>query len=144
MSTEKEERLDGFQYWLMEMDDAIEYFMKSIPNEISIKLDYTPESLLVLEEYILHKYADIESARKKSEAKFFDGASRYLGELFRKLDGGKWYIELERKDNFFYGLPQVVGGKNQVTQLCPLALVRASTDRRKGDYLYKILMNRIK
>lgn len=42
------------QVWLMEMGDILERFIDHIPPET--RLDYTPESLLWLEEWMLEHY----------------------------------------------------------------------------------------
>lgn len=47
----REERFDSFQYWLMDMRDAIGRMRDALPKEISEKLDYSIESLDILEQY---------------------------------------------------------------------------------------------
>ena len=37
----KEERFDSFQYWLMDMSDALERMKNSLPKDISEKLNFT-------------------------------------------------------------------------------------------------------
>lgn len=138
------DRFDGFQYWLMDMDDAIERFFNNIPHNVRNKLDFSVESLLVLEEILMMRYPDVDTAMAYSEAKFLDGSARYIGEVFRKWGGGKWYIKLEDEKNVYYKLPQLKGVKNQGVQICPLALTTTAIDRRKGNFIHNSLKRRLK
>ena len=42
---------DRFQYWLIDMDNAIDRFLELLPKHIKGQLDYSLESLSVLERY---------------------------------------------------------------------------------------------
>lgn len=70
--------------------------------------------------------------------------ARYVGQVFRKKLGGKWTIDYSDKKNAFYGLPQLVGMNGQRTQICPLTLVTASTDRRTGSFIRMVFDNNAK
>jgi hypothetical protein len=130
---------EKFEYWLMDMNDAIERFIHMMPNEISERLDYSVESLSVLEAWFLEKYKSLEQIKPQSEAGIVDGAARYIGETFRKILGGKWTLDLSDGKNAFYGLPQLIGCKNQVTQICPIKLVSVSISRRTGNLIRSML-----
>lgn len=126
---------DQFQMWLMDMDEAIERFRQSVSEDAAKALDFTPESLSTLESVVLAKYTCVDEITKPSEAKAVDGMARYVGEVFRKKLGGKWTIDYSDRKNAFHGLPQLVGMSGQRTQICPLTLVTASTDRRTGSFI---------
>jgi hypothetical protein len=132
---------DQFQVWLMDMSDAIERFQQSLPNELRGRLDYSPESLDVLEGFALTKYPSPEDAKKPSEAAAVDGMARYVGEVFIKRLGGRWMIDHSNPKNAFYGLPQLSGMAGQQVQLCPLTLVTASLDRRTGSFIRQVFDN---
>lgn len=132
---------DLFQYWLIDMDDAIERFRDSLPANIAEQLDFTPDSLNVIEAYILERYAAFDDIKKPSEAYAADAMARYVGEVFRKNFGGKWIIDYADKKNVFFGLPQLRGMAGQRAQMCPRALVTASTGRRSGNFFRKIFDN---
>lgn len=132
---------DQFQFWLMDMSDAIDRFLQSVPTQVATRLDYSPESLNVIEEYILDRYPTIDDIKKQSEAKTVDGIARYVGQVFRKHFGGKWIIDFSDKKNAFYGLPQLSGMQEQRTASCPLTLVTASTDRRTGKFIRTVFEN---
>lgn len=131
---------DQFQVWLMHMDEAIAKFIELAPHEIQIKLDGGEESLDVLEAWILSKYGTPQEARSLSEAKFIDGASRYVGEIFRKRTGSKWSIDFSNPKFVYCGLPILKGGpKLGKMPECPITLITASIDRRAGSYLSTVL-----
>lgn len=131
---------DQFQFWLMDMSDAIERFQNSFSGELR-ELDYSPDSLLVVEGFALSKYPNIEAAKEPSEAATLDALARYVGQVFRRSLGGKWTIDYTDKNNAFYGLPQLCGMVGQKAQLCPLTLVTAALDRRAGKFIRRIFDN---
>ncbi|MFJ2990796.1 hypothetical protein ACIPF8_23315 [Collimonas sp. NPDC087041] len=132
---------DQFQVWLMDMSDAIERFRQFIPADMAARLDFSPESLSLIEEFALANYPTIDDIKKQSEAKVVDGMARYVGQVFRKHFGGKWIIDFNDKKNVFYGLPQLTGMAGQRTQTCPLTLVTASVDRRTGKFIRTVFDN---
>jgi hypothetical protein len=132
---------DKFEFWLMNMDDAIENFLQSVPADIASRLDFSDLSLDALEAFILETYPDIAAIKSPGEAKSVDGMARYVGEVFRKNLGGRWFIDYSEKNNAFYGLPQLKDMKGQVAQICPLTLVSASTDRRSGAFIITVFNN---
>ncbi|MGN6480970.1 hypothetical protein [Luteibacter sp.] len=134
-----ENKDDQFQYWLMDMHDAINRFKDGAEPVCLESLDMSHASLLRLEEMLLARYSSPAAARSNENAAYIDGAARYLGETLRKRLGGKWFIDNVDKKNVFFGLPQLKGLAGQRTQLCPLTLVTATLDRRKGDYLFTIM-----
>jgi len=101
----------------------------------SEKLDYSLKSLIFLEEFILNSYDDYESLKK--DELFMKFSSEYLGECFMKKYGGYWDIEKD-EENAFYNLQIVKRGN---IKICPLTLIYATLDRKKGDYLYKVVNN---
>lgn len=141
---DKEDALDLFQHWLIDMPKAIERLMHRLPSEMQEKLDYSIESLDILEEYLLNQYASIQEI-KQAPPDILNGYAIYVGETFRKVLADKtdrepniWTIELDRIDYVFYNLPLIKVGAYID---CPMTLVTASLDRRRGDYLSTILKN---
>jgi hypothetical protein len=136
----KEERFDSFQYWLMDMSDALERMKNSLPKDISEKLNYSIESLDTLENWILEQYPTVNDIIPQKEASIVDGYARYVGETFRKYLGGKWIIELDNPKHVFYNMPEI---DTKSLRDCPLSLVIASTDRRTGHYISDILKHKL-
>ncbi|WP_227430689.1 hypothetical protein [Psychrobacter sp. I-STPA6b] len=141
---DKEEAFDLFQYWLMDSPDAIERMMDRLPAEVKNQLDYSVESLDVLEAYLLNQYASIDEI-KQEPPDILNGYAIYVGETFRKVaksltkrEPNIWTIELDDTDDVFYNLPVIeIGAYINF----PMGLVTASLDRRRGNYLSTILKN---
>ena len=130
---------EDFEYWLADMDDAIEQFLDSLPPEVTERLDFSPGSLDVLEAWILRRYASTEEMLAPSESRVVDGLARYIGETFRKAIGGHREIRLEDPKYVFYGKPQLTGFWEKPTPVCPLPLATTSADRRTGRFLSGVL-----
>lgn len=127
---------DDFEMWLFVMDDRLEEFISSLPQDVGRALDYSPESLDVLEAWLLRNFPDISSI--KAVTKTLDGAARYVGETFRLALGGGWDIELENTQDVFYELPVLTV---QYPRECPHTLTTTSLDRRTGDVFRRVLTN---
>lgn len=127
---------DDFEHWLFVMDDELATLFSLLPANLSEKLDYSIESLIELESWILNSFDSLESVTSTENKLVLDYLSRYVGEVIRKTAGGKWDVELDDVDDAFYHLPVLVHEK--YGRECPVTLVSASVDRRKGDYIYKI------
>ncbi len=141
---DKEEAFDLFQYWLMDSPDAIERMMDRLPAEVKNQLDYSVESLDVLEAYLLNQYASIDEI-KQEPPDILNGYAIYVGDTFRKvaksltqIEPIKWTIELDDTDNAYYNIPIIRLG---AYVKCPLTLVTSSLDRRRGNYISTILKN---
>jgi hypothetical protein len=129
------EKDDEFQHWLIAMDEALSRLFQSVPADLAASLDYSAQSLADLEAFVLERYPTIDRIKQQSEAPRVDGLARYVGEVFRKHFGGAWSIDVSDARNAFHGLPQLRGMAGQTAQICPLALVTASTDRRTGKHI---------
>ena len=140
----KQTTREDFESWLVDMDDALERFCDSLPGEVSERLDYSPASLDVLEEWTLDRYESTDQMLSASEATTVDGLARYIGETFRRAIGGRWGIRLDDPKYVFYGLPEITGYSDKPTSLCPISLATASADRRTGEYLSAVLASYIR
>ncbi|MFZ3001542.1 MAG: hypothetical protein WA071_14535 [Undibacterium umbellatum] len=132
---------DLFEIWLMDMSDALENFLNSLPKDVSEKLDFSPDSLNILENYILTKYSGSSEILAADASKMVDGMARYVGQTFRRSFNGKWIIDYNDKKNAFYGLPQIANMQGQVTQFCPATLVTASVHRKTGIFIKTVYNN---
>jgi hypothetical protein len=132
---------DDFEYWLFDMDDALERFFSQLPPDLATRLDYAPGSLDVIEQWILSRYTDAKALLAEPEAAWLDGAARYIGETFRKTLGGMWEIRLDDPKYVYYRMPQLSGFGERPTPLSPFSLATATASRRTGRYLCGILAN---
>jgi hypothetical protein len=136
---------EDFQYWLFDMDDALERFFENLPNGLVMDLDFTLNSLDLLENWILNTYSSIAKIQAIEEASTVDGLVRYIGETFRKTLGGQWEIRFDDPKYIYYGLPQLAHFSSlKIAPICPMRLVTTCVARRKGHFLSTILQNQIK
>ena len=122
---------DDFEQWLMSIDDSIE----ELRQQIGKPLDYSPESLDVVEQWILKKYESTESMLSESESENVNLLASYVGETFRKAINGVWDIRLDDAKYAFFGMPIIRKRDGKSDAECPLTLVTASANRRTGNYL---------
>ena len=124
------------------MDEYVDDFVSVLPQEKREKLDYSPESLDVVERWLLKRYpsnqARKEALRNEQEDKqLYMGAMCYVGETFRKNWGGIWNVHLNEPD-YLYGILPVIEQKSGGV-LCPAYLMSRAIDTRAGELL-KILL----
>lgn len=127
----QQSKQDDFEVWLIEMDAALERFLPTVEKKMNAKLDYSIDSLKILENWIKSNYQTIDEIKK--ETAHLDGCARYVGEVIRKQLNGKWTIDLEDDKNVFYRLP-VVEGRGYHD--CPLRLITTSIVRAKDDFIF--------
>ncbi|MFV0383878.1 hypothetical protein [Paracoccus sp. (in: a-proteobacteria)] len=132
MAEEKTLR-DHFEEWHASMYVYMDNLRAAVPD--NIVLDYSLDSLLPLERWVLDRYPDVESARAELGG-LAGAAGAYLGETVRKAAGGKWRMD-DNEKSVFHGFPVLVEIRGSKT-ISPLTLITASTDRRKGDYLHSV------
>ena len=132
---------DDFEYWLIDMDDAIDRMVAELPADLQPKLDYSPGSLDVIESIILARYSDVDKMIAPDQARIVDGYARYIGETFRRNIGGHWDVDLENDRNVYFQIPVLTAYEENPTPIAPLGLATASADRRTGSYLRRILEN---
>lgn len=132
---------DDFEYWLCNMDDFLEELFSQAPDEYRPKLDFTPASLDVVEKWILELFKSSDHAIEPAEKKKVNGLACYVGETFRRGLGGKWTIGLDDPKFVYHALPILTGSKAFAAPACPLTLITACANRRRGNYLSTIFEN---
>ena len=126
-----EARREHFETWLASMD----VYLDRLKSEVWFPMGYTLDSLVPLEAWLLDRYPDINAAKADMSGGIKD-AGVYLGEVMRKVGGGKWRLD-EQEDSVFFGL-LVLDGIGRGHTACPITLASASTSRRRGDYLISV------
>jgi hypothetical protein len=103
--------------------------------------NYSIESLDVLEEWILDKYQEWKPPLEKRDAVFIDITGTYVGETFRKHLSGNWTIELEDKENAYWGIPGITGfnSSRPIRVVYPHTWVTTSIHRRTGVFIRRRL-----
>ena len=131
----EENQRDWFEEWLMIHSDELEKLQKKLGH---LDLDYTPESLLRVEAWVLENYSSPDEILKEEEKMTLDGLLRYVGEVFKIHLQGRWNIHQEDPEHLFYNLP-VISFPGNIPDTSPLSLITASLDRKSGNFLYDSL-----
>jgi hypothetical protein len=126
---------DEFEAWLDTIPDFIDGFLSMMPTSLRMRLDFSPESLDVIEDWVLERYPDTDAMFPTSESDRINLIACYVGETYRKALEARWEQQSDPKYVYF-GLPVLVG-KNWTE--CPHCCVTASADRRTGRYLRSVL-----
>ncbi len=127
---------DSFQEWLFFTSDVVETFIEDFKE---LQLDYSPESLIRLEKWILAKYPTPEIFVENESAKVLDGMLRYVGQVYVKQLKAKWDVVLDDKQYVYYSMPIVK--ISEYSAVSPFSELVASMDRRRDDYMFRVFMN---
>jgi len=134
---------ENFQDWIFYISDKMDYFITEFAKENHLKLDYSIESLDEIEKWLLDNFDTINAIKENPE--ILDLLTIYIGETFRKHISGKWFMDLENKDNAYYHMPVLTNPEYKGTKYkSPLTYATACIDRKKGSYISTILQNNIK
>jgi hypothetical protein len=135
--------VEEFEFWVFYMEDVLDDFLNWLPRDVSERLDYSFQSLDILESWLLSLYPSTEAMLEFGQSEIVDAAARYVGKIYRKAIDGKWDVILDEPDNVYYRFP-ILRDKNEGhVQDCPLSLTTASADRRTGNYLRTVLENKV-
>ncbi len=126
---------ENYNWWLTIMPDIL-MNIKLLPKEVSVKLDYSVDSLNFLETYVISNYT-IEELRMKEYKTVADLFSRYIGETFRKnLKDIIWEIE-KREEYFGYGFPLLNKKNNLFTKVNTYAILFGAIGNSQENIIYK-------
>ncbi len=124
----------GRTEWMSEINEAIDYFLDNLPSEINKQLNYTPESLQVIEIWIHKHCPNTQDILMDKYPEVSDGAARYIGEVFRRNLGGCWDIVLDQPSAKFNSLPIIIGTAEHNYKKCPVTMTTMA--RRSGTYIF--------
>lgn len=133
------ERKEQLAEWLSQMPVPLDRFLEQLPGEVRRKLDFSLESLDILEEWLLQRYSDYHSLIQPTERAIWDGAARYIGEIYRKQLGAYWQARFEPPNYVYRGFPELTGYNPPPTPEAPHVLATTLLDRRTGIYLRDLL-----
>lgn len=141
--TEEEKNIarEVFDEWTTFIEDRVDEWSANAPKEINEALDYSPESLKVVEKYILDNY-DKESLSIPENKIAIDALISYYAETFRRnLPNSIWHIELEDESSIDFNLPCI---KTPIGTVIPLYyLFRRVIAKNKGTFLYDFYVKRL-
>lgn len=125
---------EDFQIWLAKEVEVREELETLLGKELSLE----PESLDVLEAFLLRRYRDPQDILQLEARPVLDAAARHVGlVMVLNVDGSEWEIDLKNTDKLYYALPIIRlpdGGEE-----CPLATVTTALERRTGEYLRTVV-----
>jgi hypothetical protein len=108
--------------WRAEVKAGIDRFIAAFPPAMQAKLDYSPASLDIVENWLLQRHPDIWSVRDETDFDLIDGAVFYVGECYKKNVGGFWSLSQSEPDDQDTDI-QVIGGFHQDDEINPTFLV---------------------
>jgi len=79
---EVDKRKEDFEYWLFEMDNALDRFLHGIDEPTRCQLDFSPGSLNAREAWVLERYASPDDLMKPEAKQVLDCVARYIGEIY--------------------------------------------------------------
>jgi len=85
-----------FQTWLAEMPDRLRQLPQHVPPELARELDFSPDSLVFLGEWLVETYDDSYALLPEHER--HDCLSRYVGEVFRREVPANWRLRLKPRN----------------------------------------------
>lgn len=125
--SELKQRIVWFNEWIKTIDERINNWKETLPLQLSAKLDKSPESLILLGEYLVETFHDANSANDPELEFTMDAIATYIGEVYRLNLPGKqlWKPSPEVMDSahpkfYFYcevGLDFNRGGKNPFSKV---------------------------
>lgn len=124
------EEREKFEMYLFEMDEVLEEFVDNA-REAGSSLDYSLDSLPMLEDYWLSHKTDPEAHR------LLQRSARYFGEVFRKNLGGHWELCSDDPQDMYFKFPILAEYSQSQPHLtfCPLFVFRNFTVRERRGML---------
>lgn len=120
-----------FDDWCAEMDSEISALKDSLPASVAAALDFTLDSLDVLERYLLDTYSASDEIVEQRDN--FVRFGRYIGEVLRLHANMHWDIDLDNDNNIDFKSPVLVG--KGIAGKCPFPMATASVHRQTGNYI---------
>lgn len=136
MSIKRFSSQDEFDGWLIAIPEIMKEWIQGLPIQISSKLDYSLDSLTVLEAWLLENFEKRDDKLPEGLFLIAEPAGYYVGEIVRKLVGGEWVIELTDKEYAYLGIPGIYGD-NYFSNgpVYPVTWITTCVARRTGHYL---------
>lgn len=133
---EKKQKEEDFMMWITFLPDRVIEFKQKLPPETSQLLDESPDSLEVIETYIINNY-NLDSFQSSNNNEFVVGFISYIGEVFQKnLPNAKWTINLDNEDDIIYKHPAIRSDK--FAPFSPFELLLPMFHYKRGNLVKSI------
>lgn len=73
---------EKFRTWVSTIDQVVDQWIETLPDTVRTRLDFTPESLTVLEQYLLERFESPMDAYNSENSSTIDSASGYIGKVY--------------------------------------------------------------
>jgi hypothetical protein len=93
--------LTNDEAWLSYSGALLAHFMSLFPPETQPLLDYSPASLVIVENWLCDRYEDYEDTLYEADEKLYPAVVMYVGETFRRNLKGHWVRYLSDEDESF-------------------------------------------
>lgn len=136
--TEKEENIkrEIFNEWTTFIEDRVNEWSANAPKEVAEILDYSPESLKSIEQYILNRYTKDSLGNSENKIEI-DAIVSYFGETLRRsIPNSFWYIELKDESSVDFNSPSIKAPIGP--QLGLYYLLKRVIAKNKGTFLYDL------
>jgi len=138
---EKNTKRDNFIEWTTFIEDRVNKWLIEDSSKLTSSLDYSSESLKVIESYLLSTF-NLESISDIKNKHKIDAIISYYGETLRRnLPDSIWVVDLDDKDNIYFNLPTI---KTPVGfPISPYSLIKRIVAKNKGTFLYDFYIKRL-
>jgi|GEM_PF-169706 len=126
-----------YEFWIFDFGFILDYFLLTFERPIRDKLDFSLESLDVLEALLLERYPNADCANDRYQMLWLEDAARYVGKVTWKNIGGLWYVEMAKKDSPDFQLPVI---KIEDKMINPKTLVIDALRERTGNYISSTIL----
>ncbi len=135
----KEIEQEKLQQFIFEIDDILEAFIEEL-NQEGYELDYTLESLSVLEKFILNK----DITNQDEHINIRTNCWIYLGETFRHIaQKGVWEVSMNDDNTINYGLYVVTNYNEEKTEFVPIRYIKTFIIRKEQGFFKSVIKNHI-
>ena len=125
---------DNFTWWLNIMPDEMPR-LSILPKEIRDRLDYSLDSLDVIERYIVSNYT-VEELKDRKNKFARDLFVRYIGETFRRnVPELFWAFEAQNEKDAYYGIPVLMTIAEGVPPMTPTLWVTELPGQKDVGFL---------
>lgn len=118
-----------FKEWLQEIPENLRYFVDEFAPKNNLKLDFTVESLDVLEKWILAEYEYPIDLKEDDE--IFNLLTIYIGEVYMKFLGGEWYVDFNINSKYPKRIAILLDPETMESKY-PSILCTSAISRKKG------------
>ena len=133
---EKTQKREEFMEWTTFIEDRVDAWSASSAIEWSGSLDYSPESLTIVEKYMLANF-NADSLKDPLNKIAIDALVSYYGETLRRnIPKSTWYIELDDESSVDFNTPAI---KAPIGPLLGLYfLLKRLISKNKGTFLFDL------